>query len=196
MASIPPWQRAVIAIVRPPVILLRFVFGSIYDLLFSRMDLRAAQERKKDLELEIRYGLPFLFTEWNAAVVSEPLDPKNVPPFDYAVVTLSVGLLFLHFTSGREEFVVQVAREPTLFHELTTLLCAMDVSPTVRRNSVNSIDQARSILKEYLPEISRAFSGTEYVVIKVNLDDIYARDRVITKQLETEINRRLYAERQ
>jgi hypothetical protein len=46
-----------------------------------------------------------------------------------------------------------------------------------------------------MSEIARAFSEEQYPHLLAQLQDIYARDRVVTKQLETEINRRLYPER-
>ncbi len=43
-----------------------------------------------------------------------------------------------------------------------------------------------------MKELITAFSAERYPQIKVELLEIYARDRVLTKQWETEINRRLY----
>jgi hypothetical protein len=194
MARVALWKRALIVIIRSLLLVLGFIFSGIYKLLFSGRDLHLAQEAREQLEREIMAELPFLFSEWNAEVVSEPIDPKKVPPFDYAVVTLSLQNLLLRFTTGRESFVVQVAREPHRFHELSMLLCAMDVTPEILRGSIDSISGARTALKQFWPEMVKRFSETDTSTIQSGLDEMYARDRIVRKQLEVEINRRLHPE--
>ena len=46
--------KVVVAIVRPPLLVLGFVFGGIYKLLFSRLDRRLALKNQLQLEQDIR----------------------------------------------------------------------------------------------------------------------------------------------
>jgi hypothetical protein len=63
MPQLPLLKRIFVAVVRPPVIVLRFVFGRFYDLLFAKSDLLSAKDRQDRLQADIRECLPFLFTD-------------------------------------------------------------------------------------------------------------------------------------
>lgn len=115
------------------------------------------------------------------------------PPFDYGIVTLDVSKVLLRFTSGREHLAVQVAPKsfPNNFHEVSTVLTTLGV-PGVERGSVSCLSDASRVLRQHMGEIQRAFTPEEYPGLKARLHEVYARDRVVVKQLETELNRRLY----
>src|ERR1700728_1003289 len=107
---LPPtlWARIVIASLRPPLLILGFVFGNLYKLCFGWLDKRMAQQNEQRFAENIRTHLAFLFSEHGAMVV--PNEGVPFPPsFDGAYVTVAVGNLLLRFLRGRGDFSVRVA---------------------------------------------------------------------------------------
>jgi hypothetical protein len=181
-----------VAVLRPPVLLIGFIARPLYRLLFSRSDKKMAKEQEERLANDIQSYLPFLFSEMEGRIV--PNEGVEFPlPFDYAIVTMDLPYVLLRFTRGRDHLAVQVAPKfsPNGWHELTTILSVLDV-PGVKRGSISNLSQAGSLLRSNMKEIVRVFADDQYPLLKTQLREIYARDRVATKQLETELNRRLY----
>jgi hypothetical protein len=106
----PPTLRAriVIAILRPPLLVLGFVFGNLYKLCFGWLDKRIARQNERRFAEDVRTYLAFLFSEHRAQVI--PNEGVPFPPrFDGAYVTVAVGNLRLRFVRGRGDFSVSVA---------------------------------------------------------------------------------------
>lgn len=104
----PLWVRILIAILRPPFVMLGFVFGNLYKLCFGWYDKRLARQGEQRFADDIRRYLPFLFSEHGAKVI--PNEGVPFPPsFDGAYVTVAVGNLRLRFIRGRGDFSVRVA---------------------------------------------------------------------------------------
>lgn len=102
------WGRIVIAILRPPLLALGFVFGNLYKLCFSWLDERMTRKNELRFAEDIRACLTFLFSEHGAKVI--PNEGVPFPPsFDGAYVTVAVGNLHLRFVRGRADFSVRVA---------------------------------------------------------------------------------------
>jgi hypothetical protein len=102
------WAQILIAILRPPLLVLGFVFGNLYKLCFGWLDKRMARQDEQRFAEDIRTHLSFLFTEHAAQIISN----EEVPfpnSFDNAYVTLAVGTLHLRFFRGRGDFSVRVA---------------------------------------------------------------------------------------
>ena len=100
--------RIVIAILRPPLLVLGFVFGNLYKLCFGWLDRRIARQNERRFAEDIHTYLAFLFSEHGANVV--PNEGVPFPPsFDKAYVTVAVGNLRLRFVRGRGDFSVGVA---------------------------------------------------------------------------------------
>jgi hypothetical protein len=100
--------RIVIAILRPPLLVLGFVFGNLYKLCFGWLDRRIARQNERRFAEDIHTYLAFLFSEHGANVV--PNEGVPFPPsFDGAYVTVAVGNLRLRFVRGRGDFSVGVA---------------------------------------------------------------------------------------
>jgi hypothetical protein len=100
--------RIVIAILRPPLLVLGFVFGNLYKLCFGWLDRRMARQNERRFAEDIHTYLAFLFSEHGAKVI--PNEGVPFPPsFDGAYVTVSVENLRLRFVRGRGDFSVRVA---------------------------------------------------------------------------------------
>jgi hypothetical protein len=102
------WARVVIAIVRPPLLVLGFIFGNLYKLCFGWLDRRAAKQDEERFAEDIHTYLAFLFSEHGAKII--PNEGVPFPPgMGGAYVTLAVGNLRLRFVRGRGDFSVSVA---------------------------------------------------------------------------------------
>jgi hypothetical protein len=100
--------RIVIAIVRPPLLVLGFIFGNLYKLCFGWLDGRAAKQNEERFAQDIHTYLVFLFSEHGAKII--PNEGVPFPPgMGGAYVTLAVGNLRLRFVRGRGDFSVSVA---------------------------------------------------------------------------------------
>ena len=104
----PLWLQILIAVLRPPLLLLGFILGNLYKLCFGWYDKRLARQHERRFADDIRRCLPFLFSEHAAKVI--PNEGVPFPPsFDGAYVTVAVGDLRLRFIRGRGDFSVRVA---------------------------------------------------------------------------------------
>jgi hypothetical protein len=102
------WVRIVNATLRPPLLVLGFVFGNLYKLGFGWLDERLARQHEQVFAKDIQTYLTFLFSEHGAKVI--PNEGVPFPPsFDGAYVTVAVGNLRLRFMRGRGDFSVRVA---------------------------------------------------------------------------------------
>lgn len=102
------WARIVIALLRPSLLVLGFVFGNLYKLCFGWLDKRMARQNEQRFAEDVRTHLAFLFSEHGAKVT--PNEGVPFPPsFGGAYVTVAVGNLHLRFVRGRGDFSVKVA---------------------------------------------------------------------------------------
>jgi len=102
--------RLLVALLRPPLLVLGFIFGNLYKICFSWHEKRLARRQEQRFADEIRAHLSFLFTEHGAQII--PNEGTPFPPsFDGAYVTVAVGVLRLQFVRGRGDFSVSVASE-------------------------------------------------------------------------------------
>jgi hypothetical protein len=102
--------RLLDAVLRPPLLVLGFIFGNLYKICFGWLDKRLARQQEQRFADEIRTHLSFLFTEHGAQII--PNEGASFPlPFDFAYVTVAVGVLRLQFFRGRGDFSVSVASE-------------------------------------------------------------------------------------
>ena len=88
---------------------------------------------------------------------------------------------------------VASTRAPNDWHEVSAVLSVMDVG-VERQAFRNPADIAR-VLRPHMAEMEEAFSGDRHSEVERRLSDIYAHDGAVTRQWETEINRRLYPDR-
>src|SRR5690349_18326111 len=105
--------RVLIGVLRPPLLLLGFIFGNLYKLCFGWLDRRVARQNEQRFADDIRSHLSFLFTEHGAHIIPGTPFP---PGFDGAYVTVAVRTIQLRFGRGRGEFGVSVASESAPQH--------------------------------------------------------------------------------
>ena len=106
-------------VIRPPLLLVRFLLSPIFGLLFAWIDKRLAKSHEKELEQDVHDALPFLFDEHHGHRVTNEGIPFP-PGFDYAFITVAVENLLIRFCRGRGELDVRITSKdaPNDWHEL------------------------------------------------------------------------------
>jgi hypothetical protein len=106
----PPRLRALVLeyVLRPPLLVLGFVMGKLYNPCFGWLDKRVARQYEQRFTEDIRRYLPSFFAEHGAEII--PNEGTPFPPsFDGAYVTVAIGNSRLRFVRGRGDFSVFVA---------------------------------------------------------------------------------------
>ena len=156
--------RVLIGVLRPPLLLLGFIFGNLYKLCFGWLDKRVARQNEQRFADDIRSHLSFLFTEHRAQII--PNQGTPVPPsFDGAYVTVAVGTIQLRFVRGRGDFGVSVASESAPQHWEDFRLVADDVGEwdTSRPRPYSySLETFASVLRPRLAELQEALSKDRF----------------------------------
>jgi hypothetical protein len=136
-----------------------------------------------------------LFNEYNGTIVPDGTI-KYPRPFDYTSVVVSLEDMLFRFFRGRGELRVWVAPkiEPNDWEDLSLVLDAIAPESTPR-HSIIFLEDAGRLLRGYMDLLRHALSPSQYPELKGRLDEIRKYERVVAKQWETEINRRLYPDR-
>jgi hypothetical protein len=188
------FKDLVISLIRPPLIVVGFIAKTIYALFFGRADKRLAQKQQDELANEIQQHLGFLFQEYGGRIIPNT-GIKFPPGFDYAIVTVEAGELLFRFVRGRGDLDVQIATKANTndWHDVSLVIGAIERPEEMQRKSFLSFADVASVLEPNMPQIKEAFSTARYADTQQNLANFKKYERVVTKQLQTEINRRLYS---
>jgi hypothetical protein len=182
----------IVAFITPPLLVVGFVFKTLYKLLFSGVDRRLARRDQNRLAKEIREEMPFLFDEYGARIVPNQGVPSP-PGFDYAIVTLEIGDLLFRFIRGRGDLDIRVASKntPKEWHDVLLVIRAMEDPDDMRYTGFIFLRDAAVVLRKKMTLIQEAFSSPRLAETQQHLGNHAKYARTVTKQLETEINRRL-----
>ena len=158
------WARIVVGTLRPPLIVLRFVFGNLFKLCFGWLDKRMARQNEQRFAEEIRTHLSFLFTEYGAQII--PNEGVPFPPsFDGAYVTLAVGTVRLRFLRGRGDFSVSVASKfaPQDWEDFRLIADGIGEWDTSQPQPLNySLESFEGILRPRLGRLQEALSKDRF----------------------------------
>jgi hypothetical protein len=172
-----------------------YVVGGVYSFLFGWYDKRLARRELARLEREIREQLSFLFSSYNGQIM--PIKKiSRLKDIDWPTVEVSLPGLLLKFVRWRGELQAYVTPEqtPNDWVELSLLLNLIDVPEKIDRRSDYKMSEVAGWLRSNLERINTVYSD-HGIALKEQLAHVYDRDRVIAKQWETEINRRLYPDK-
>jgi hypothetical protein len=187
-------NRWIVSLLRPPLIVLGFIAKAVYSLFFGRADKRLAQKNQEVLAANVKAELPFLFNEYDGVII--PNEGVRFPPgFDYAVVTVEVGELLFRFIRGRGDLDVRVAAksDATDWHDVTLVISAIEDPEDMKRKSFLYLSDFAPLLRGNMSRLIEAFSNAQYAETRRHLAKFDTYERVVTKQTQTEINRRLYS---
>ncbi len=179
--------------VRLPFRAFGFVVGNLFSLLYGPFYRRRNAEKKKQLEQEVQERLQFLFEEHNAHAIPNT-EADNLEGLNASVVTIGVEGLLLRFIRWREEFQVHVASEcsPKDWHELSLVLSLIAPAEKIQRGAIHDFSELSHLLRSNMDRLKEVFSQERYAQFKKQISEVNVFDRVVTRQWETEINRRLY----
>lgn len=184
--------RFVVEELMRPVVLLGRVISAVYSLAFGRADELESRKRDHDFAAEISANVPVLSEKNGATAVPDP-QAKYPRPFDYVVAIIQVNGVLFRFTRGRSELRIQVAPGGTEeWHELSWLLTLLAVPEWEATKPFCSLEDVAGVLEKSMDLIKEAFSSRLRVDTVRKLSEFRQYERVVAKQLETEINRRLY----
>jgi len=100
------WARIIIAILCPPLLVLGFVFGSLYKLCFGWLDKRMARQSEQRFAEDIRTYLAFLF--WSTGQRSSRTKEFLSRPASMELTsTVAVGNFTLKVRPGSRRFLGQ-----------------------------------------------------------------------------------------
>ena len=178
-------------VVKPPLVVVGFIFKGLYWITYGWWgEGRFFQKQLRRLEVEIRDLFWFLFSEHSGEIVQNG-DIGHLARLQASVVTVSVGNLLVRFVEWRDEQQVHIAskQSPSEWYGLLSALRAMDQEVESR---IFGFRDAADLLHRNLKQLEEAFSPVIDPELRkrVLLDRDY--DRAATRQLENEINRRLY----
>ena len=169
---------------------LRFVLGTLYKVLFGWYDILSQWRANASLLYDVKRDLYFLF----------PLGKINKKPwfetlpFNYATVHIDYENFRLGVTRGRDELTIlfRCLKDLQETYYFSEVIAALDSTEATERKPIRDLTQAVDLLRPRLELINEAFSESNYSTFKDKLSSQKKAMRVLTKQFEWELNRRLY----
>jgi hypothetical protein len=149
-------------------------------------------QRKANATLwqDLRRDLPFLCRE--GQFVEEKRSAK-VLPFDYAETYVRAGNLLFCFSRGRGEINVSVApsHAPRDSYQLAIVIAALDCKGIVEITMPTELADLNGLIQSRFDGINDAFSEAQFLEFKKRVSEVKENVRVLTRQAEWELNRRL-----
>jgi hypothetical protein len=179
-----------IEVFRPVYLLLSFVLRFVYKVLFGWLEIWSQRKADASLLHDIRVNLHFLFP--TGSVVKERW--YRVLPFDYASVRINYGNVCYCFTRGREELNVSLSprHAPAETHRLVVVIAALDSTDAAEQKPTRQFSDVEDVLRPRLDALDDAFSESHYPDFRPKLLREKNALRVLAKQAEWELNRRLF----
>jgi hypothetical protein len=178
-----------------PLLLVPYFAGVVvYKALFSWwFDPWSQRKANQALWLDLQSQLYFLTSK--GQVVRER--QTRVQPFDYATVRIAFENVCFCFTRGRRE--LNISLSPSYQtgdrYDLLAVIAALDSKDTTELPPIDSLWEAADVIGSRLDDLNRAFSEREYPDFKHKLVAIKNEERIQTRQMEWELNKRLYGSR-
>lgn len=181
-------------VLKPPLEVIAFVAKAMYKLIFGRADRRLALRHQRQLAQDICDEMPFLFNEYGGKII--PNQGVPFPPgFDYAVVTMAISELRFRFVRGRGDLDVYVSstHEPEVWRNVLLVISSVEGPDDLRYSAFISLRDAADVLRKKMPLVQEAFSSSRYPLTKLILDNHREYEKAVLKQLQNDINHRLYS---
>jgi hypothetical protein len=181
-------KRAIVAIVRPPLVGVMFVMRKTYSTFFGWYDRILARRAKNELALEVQENLSFLFTEYCGQFVPNDREPPSM--LDLAKVTVAADDMRFMFSRDRGSIhaAVAPAHSPNEWQDLSALLQIIES----REVEFSRLPSVARLLRPRMSQIKSAISQGEFHRTKELLSSVYDDGIQITRRRERALNRRLY----
>jgi hypothetical protein len=182
-------RNFIIAVVRPLNVVVGFLFRLVTAVLFGWLAILLQRRADSSLLYEVRTELYFLFPA--GSVVKERW--YRVLPFDYASVGINYHNVCFWITRGRGELNVSIAIRdvPRPTYEIGLVVAALDSTVATEQKPIRYLLQVADLLRPRIEAINDAFSESKYPEFKEKLSDQNKALRVLTKQVQWELDSRL-----
>ena len=186
-------RERIITLLRPPFLLVSFIVSGVFKALFWLPSIWSQRKDDEALWSEVQSNLYFLSSQGQRIETIGERRTK-VLPFDYATVVLVFKNLCFYFTKGRRELNVSIApryarNDP---FELRIVIAALDAKGIEEIPVAEYLSDIGDLLRPRVEAINDAFSETRYLEFRKKLSAVKDHVRVLTRQAEWELNRRLY----
>jgi hypothetical protein len=186
--------RIVDMVLGPPLLGLFFVAKVFYKILFSWWYDPWSQRKANDsLWNDVQSNFSFLTSKGH--LVKERR--IRIHPFDYASIRIILDNLCFRFTRGRGELNISLSPSRALedSHHLDCVIAAIDTKDVMEIGPITSLYEAAQVVQSRLDALNKAFSESEYPEFRKKLSREKESERIRTRQLEWELNQRLYGNR-
>lgn len=151
----------VLVLLRPIARAIGAIVSPIYELAFQPLSERSQRKSEKRLQDEIRRNLPWLFERYGGKVIPNTQNYRRA--FDYAVVTVALGNIFIRFVRGRGELRADIApaHAPTNWEEVAEAIESAGLGK-VPRPQYYSLNDLGRLLEQNLDHLNAAFAEDQY----------------------------------
>lgn len=180
-----------ITVLRPPLLALAFIFKTVDRLCFAWwLDPWLQRRKNKSLSDDVQANLYFLYSE--GRLVKEK--HLRILPFDYATVRIIFENIVFCFTRGRGELNVSLSprHAPKDTHILQVVIATLDSKDVTEQSEVSYLSEVADLLRPRLDALNQAFSEQAYPDFQKRFAFVEQTLRVLTRQAEWELNRKLY----
>lgn len=183
-------QERIIAVLRPVYVLISFVSRIVGWVLFGWVNLWCQKRENASLANDIQANLYFLSSA--GEVVKERW--TKVHPFDYACIQINYKNICFYFARGQGQLNVSLAPRyaPRDTHELSVVIAALDSTDVREQKAANNLSEVGDLLRPRLDALNEAFSERRYADSKIRLSAEKETVRLLTREAEWDLNRRLY----
>ena len=178
----------------PPMAALFFAVRVLYGVCFAWW-YDPWQQKKANGALWNDLQSEFYFLTSRGTLVSEG---KVKPlPFDYASVSIVFENLRFCFTRGRGEVSVTMSplHAPGHSYYIDDVLAVLDSKDRLELAPTGTLREVAKALRSHLDAIRMAFSEAEYPGFREKLLKEREEERIATRQLEWQVNRRPYRDK-
>jgi len=175
----------------PLFIGLLFAAKIVYKILFSWwLDPWCQRKTNGSLWNDVQSNFYFL-TSIGELVKEKPL---RILPLDYASINVVFKNLCFCFTRGQGEVHISISpsHAPKEFTQLGYVIAALDSRDITALEPMGCLSEAAQVVRPRLDALDKAFSESEYPEFKKKLSHEKESGRIRTRQLEWELNKRLY----
>jgi len=175
----------------PLFAVLGFILKGIHQTLFAWwLDPWLQKRANQSLWDDVQADLYFLCTK------GQRIEEKStqVLPSDYASVCIVLGSVRFCFTRGRGELNVSLRPRdaPDDSYELALVIAALDSKDITEVTQLSDLADVGDLLRARLHDLNDAFSESQYPEFKSKFSRVKENVRVLTRQAEWELNKRLH----
>jgi hypothetical protein len=178
----------------PPIRVLFFFCRGVYKVLFSWWYDPWQQRRANEaLWHDVQAKLYFLAANGTLAKAERP----TTLPFDYASIEILYKNVRFCLTRGQGELNVTLSplRFPTDTYHMGWVLAALDPDGSSAECRTDTLEKLAEVLRPRFEAINESFSEVRYPVFREKLLREKELERILIRQSEWELNRRLYENR-